>query len=118
MTSQPAITINGVRNVVSNMSGIEKPSTPRKYSTLKALIHGMRSTNCIAAVDASKFVYKERLIMNVKTEIARANQRSTVSREPSADSRRPVAMTRSPPTIGIQINILSSPTVFLRVRVG
>ena len=36
----PAITTSGVMNVVSTISGIEMPSTPRWYQALKAPIHG------------------------------------------------------------------------------
>jgi hypothetical protein len=68
---QPAMTTTGVRKVVSMISGIEKPSTPRKYSTLNAVIHGIRSTNCMSAVEASNPVHSGTLMTKVATETAR-----------------------------------------------
>ncbi len=86
------------------MSGIEKPSTPRKYSTRNISIHGTRSTNCIAAVLVSKPVASGTLTTNVTMETASASQRSM------RFSPSPTASTARPPRMGSQINVLSNPT--------
>ena len=65
MTVQPAITTSGVMNAVSTISGIEMPSTPSVYQALKAPIHGSCSTNCMAAVVASKSRQSTTLTTNV-----------------------------------------------------
>jgi hypothetical protein len=57
-----------VSKVVRIISGIEIPSTPRKYWMCRLSIHWYRSTNCILAVVMSKSAYNDNDNKNVPPE--------------------------------------------------
>jgi hypothetical protein len=101
MPLQPAITIRTVVNVVSSISGIAMPSTPRWYSEFNIGIQGVRSTNCMSALPALKCVYSGMLATKVAKLVTSDSHRASCARF------SPRASATTPPMIGSQINKLS-----------
>src|SRR5688572_7100297 len=92
MPLQAATTTSGVVKAVSATSGSEMPSTPRWYQALTAPIQGSRSTNCSAALAASKPAQSGTQSASVASDAASATQRASAMRaSPKASTTRPAA---------------------------
>ncbi len=75
ITSQPAMTTMTVMKLFRMTKGIEMPSTPSAYWTLKRVIQGACSTNCIPAWLMSKPRYRGSVTAKPARATARASQR-------------------------------------------
>ena len=102
ITFQAETTTITVMKAVSRTNQTERPSTPSRYQTLKRLIHGCRSTNCIAALAVSKPVTSGIVTRKLAIEATSAAQRTA-----SARSSRPKASRSTPERMGSQIAMLS-----------
>src|SRR6187551_990813 len=84
-------------SVVRKMSGIEMPSTPKKYVECGAGIHGSCSLNCSSNVPGLKCVYSGMDAASAITAVINATYR------PALMARSPNNNTTTPPAIGSHV---------------